>query len=187
MISFVCRHVETIEVYFLPVGHTHGQIDQMFSRLAVFLKRMPAKTLPELRWALYQAFNKPGKASRLSRNPRKEADPAKPPPRLRVPVVSTVVDSVVDIAQWLHEMMPPQSKVFQGRDKRFTLKDSHAFKLQLNAFQDVEISSKNYAVDPVWQVYLLFLYLFVIFFFLSLSFFRTHKLFSASQLGLHKH
>lgn len=55
------RYIDECEVYFLLVGHTHGQIDQMFSVLARFLKFHPAKTLPELAWALWYNFFNPDK------------------------------------------------------------------------------------------------------------------------------
>jgi hypothetical protein len=55
--DFYCSALEIIEIYFLPVGHTHGQIDQMFSALSKYLKTFPAKTLPELLYSLAQAYN----------------------------------------------------------------------------------------------------------------------------------
>lgn len=52
--------IKRIYVNFLPIGHTHGQIDQMFSKLANYLKHSPAKTFPELLYAMYKCFNNPG-------------------------------------------------------------------------------------------------------------------------------
>lgn len=137
-----------IEVYFLPKGHTHGQIDQMFSRLAHFLKRMPPKTLPELCWCLYQAYNQPSKPRRLSRNPVKPPGPV----RERIPVKSTIIDSVVDVNHFLNCLHPDTTRVFKGRDNTFKLHGSHAFRFALNADGDVTISVKQWAADVAWQV-----------------------------------
>ena len=142
------RLVESIEVYFLPVGHTHGQIDQLFSRLSFFLKRMPAKTLPELCWSLYQAYNQPSKPRRVPRNPRKNQAPMKE----RVPVRASVVDSVVDVVHWSHQIHPNVTKVFARKKNTFKLKDTHAFRMWLEPDGDVHIASKTYAVDPEWKV-----------------------------------
>ncbi len=187
----VIRHVETIEVYFLPKGHTHGQIDQFFSRLAVFLRRMPGKTLAELRWALYQAYNKPSQVSRAPRNPRgplSEKAAAKAL-RSRVPVVSHIIESVVDVAHWLKKMNPSVTNKFKKTATQFNLRKTHAFKFELNAKQEVVISAKNYAVDKEWLVTIctsLFRICFMFFFLLLLLFFfwfRIIKSFSPSQVG----
>ena len=135
-------------MYFLPVGHTHGQIDQLFSRLSFFLKRMPAKTLPELCWSLYQAYNQPSKPRRVPRNPRKNVAPAKE----RVAVKATVVDSVVDVVHWLNQINPKVTKVFSGKKNTFKLKNTHAFRMWLEPSGDVHIAAKTYASDPEWKV-----------------------------------
>ena len=36
---------EQIKVNFLPVGHTHEDVDQMFSRLSEYLKKQGAESL----------------------------------------------------------------------------------------------------------------------------------------------
>jgi hypothetical protein len=41
----VCKE---IKINFLPVGHTHEDIDQFFSRLAILLRRTDALSLPHL-------------------------------------------------------------------------------------------------------------------------------------------
>ena len=154
---FAFRHVESIEVYFLPVGHTHGQIDQLFSRLSVFLKRLPAKTLPELCWSLYQAYNQPSKPRRVPRNPRKE----RPLARERVPVKSTVIDSVVDVNEWLMKVNPNTTRVFKSKKNTFKLKKSHGFKFELNRDGDVMISSKEWASTVEWEVAWYFIFYFI--------------------------
>ena len=109
---------------------------------------MPAKTLPELCWSLYQAYNQPTKPRRVPRNPRKNQAPAKE----RVPVKATVVDSVVDVTHWLHNIHPKQTKVFVGRKNTFKLKDTHAFRMWLQPDGDVYIAAKTYAASPEWTV-----------------------------------
>lgn len=140
--------MDCVEIYFLPKGHTHGQIDQMFSRLAMFLKRLPAKTLPELCWALYQAFNAPSKPTRVARNPRKTPSKA----RERIPVKTATIESVVDVNYWLESLHPTTTKVFNGVANTFRLHGSHAFRLCLNDQGDVTLSAKEWAADLVWEV-----------------------------------
>ena len=52
------RVFETIELTFLPVGHTHEDIDQMFSRFAVWLRAHSAHTLADFFEALRESFKK---------------------------------------------------------------------------------------------------------------------------------
>ena len=111
---------------------------------------MPAKSLPELCWSLYQAYNQPTKPRRVARNPRKNRAPAKE----RVPVKATVVDSVVDVSHWLRPINPNTTKVFASRENTFKLKDSHAFRMWLQPNGDVHIAVKEFAVQPEWQVYI---------------------------------
>ena len=37
-----------VEINFLPVGHTHEDVDQFFSRLSVYLKKVPAQTVKDI-------------------------------------------------------------------------------------------------------------------------------------------
>ncbi len=138
--------VESIEIYFLVKGHTHGQIDQLFSRLALWLKRLPAKTLAELRWSLYQCYNRPSQSMRRSRNPRKPQVA-----RERVPVKTFIVDSVVDVANWLAPINPHKTGKLNGQNT-YNLHETHAFRLDLVNDGDVQLSSKTYARDEHWQV-----------------------------------
>lgn len=174
------------EVYFLLVGHTHGQIDQMFSVLAKSLKYHPAKTLPELAWALWHNFFNPDKAKRkamvprqrapstsdnipilpdyLAQNPSVEEDKQEglPLPKINQPKVSKcrvhteIIDSVVDIASWL-SVFGPIAK------DQMRLRDSHAFKLELSQDKkQVLMYSKQYASLRNWQVVSLYSRVFMI-------------------------
>lgn len=154
--------METIECYFLPVGHTHGQIDQMFSRLSVFLnRRWQAKTLPELQWCLYQSYNNPAKSRRVSRNPRKPPNAQ----RERIPVTSSVIDSVVDVAHWLEPMNPNINGTFTRG--AVPLRGVHAFQFKRSTHGDVLLSSKEWASSPAWQVLYRLLLLVYFFFFIE--------------------
>jgi hypothetical protein len=129
-----------IEIYFLPVGHTHGQIDQMFSRISVFLRRFPAKTLPELMYCLSQAYNNPTK---------KKAKKAKAENKVQdKEVTSVVIDSCVDVKTWTEDLIDNTQK------RRMALSGSHAFQFQLNPTNpdEVLVRSKEWASDPVFLV-----------------------------------
>lgn len=131
--------MKRIEIYFLPVGHTHGQIDQMFSRLSVFLKRLPAKTLPELQWSLEQAYFKTKTQKRPSSYVKKTP-------------ITQVIDSVTDVSAWLDGFLDQDEK------KKWNLTDSLAYQLLPNEAQDsVFLKSKALANNPDWKVNLLFL------------------------------
>ncbi len=45
-----------MEVNFLPVGHTHEDVDQFFSRLSVYLKTEPAQTADDLEEAWLKCY-----------------------------------------------------------------------------------------------------------------------------------
>lgn len=123
----------------MPVGHTHGQIDQMFSRLSVFLKRLPAKTLPELQWSLEQAYFKTKKKKRPSLYIKKKP-------------ITVVIDSVTDCGDWLDGLLIEEEK------KKWNLADSLAYQLVPNASQDgVFLKSKALAANDEWMVYPLIL------------------------------
>lgn len=49
-----------IEVHFLPVGHTHSQIDQLFSVVYRHIKSQDLFTLPQLMAAISELFSKQG-------------------------------------------------------------------------------------------------------------------------------
>lgn len=138
--------MKRIEIYFLPVGHTHGQIDQMFSRLSVFLKRLPAKTLPELQWSLEQAYFKNKTHKR-------------PLPYLKKSPITQVIESVTDVGAWIDGLLNEDEK------KKWNLTDSLAYQLLPNEAQDsVFLKSKALANNPDWKVYLLVLSQFNIWF-----------------------
>ncbi len=134
----VCRYVKRIEIYFLPVGHTHGQIDQLFSRLSVFLKRLPAKTLPELCWSLQQAFFNTKKHNLTCNYVKKKP-------------ISVVIDSVTDVNLWLQGLLD------KTQQKNWNLNASLAYQFCLNdSGNGVLLKSKLLAVNSDWQVCVLF-------------------------------
>ena len=51
-----CGVFETVEVSFLPVGHTHEDIDQMFSRIAVYLRTHDCFCREDLRDAIRASY-----------------------------------------------------------------------------------------------------------------------------------
>lgn len=133
-------YVKRIEIYFLPVGHTHGQIDQMFSRLSVFLKRLPAKSLPELQWSLEEAYFKTKQQKR-------------PCTYLKKKPITQVIDTVTDVNTWLDGLLDLDEK------KKWNLKDSLAYQFLLNDNLDgVYLKSKILAANTDWKVNLLVLY-----------------------------
>jgi len=67
---------------FLPVGHTHEDIDQMFSRFSHKLKINPPRTIPELIYTLPRSY------ANLDANDIE------------------VVDNVVDLRSWLSHCPP---------------------------------------------------------------------------------
>jgi hypothetical protein len=65
LMSYLAWLVETgvfkrIIVSFLPVGHTHEDIDQLFSRIAVCLRRTDARSRMELGGVITRAYHKEG-------------------------------------------------------------------------------------------------------------------------------
>ena len=46
-----------IEVAFLPVGHTHNEVDQVASRISIGLRKRDIKTPPELFRYLRESFD----------------------------------------------------------------------------------------------------------------------------------
>jgi hypothetical protein len=74
----VCKE---IKINFLPVGHTHEDIDQFFSRLAILLRRTDALSLPHLAKIIPSSYK------------TKEA---------QRPIVH-IWDSLANISDWLKE------------------------------------------------------------------------------------
>jgi hypothetical protein len=83
---------------------------------------------------------------RRSRNPRKPQVA-----RERVPVKTFIVDSVVDVANWLAPINPHKTGKLNGQNT-YNLHETHAFRLDLVNDGDVQLSSKTYAQDKHWQV-----------------------------------
>ena len=135
LIYLFFRYVKRIEIYFLPVGHTHGQIDQLFSRLSVFLKRLPAKSLPELCWSLEQAFFNKKKAKRPSNYVKKKP-------------ITVVIDRVTDANLWLKGLLDQHEK------SKWNLSRSLGYQFSLTGSGDgVLLKSKEKAAFPDWQVW----------------------------------
>jgi hypothetical protein len=138
--------VSCIEIYFLLKGHTHGQIDQMFSCFSQLLKKLPAKTLMELLYSLRLSYNnhkkKKAKKQQNSNDEKRDAE-----------VNVQVVDTVVDVVSWLDGTEIP------GARRNMKLKDSHAFQLQLDSSGDQVICrSKEFAVNKEWLVRSIFFF-----------------------------
>ena len=151
-IRVLFRYFDRVEVYFLPVGHTHGQIDQMFSCLAKWLKKWPASTLEELQASLNECYNNPKKTvTTLNRksNPKRASVHTDEQSVTGHPVISEVVDSVVDVDKWLEGLEDPTAR------KHYTLKGSHAFQLTLDSTRTkVILKTKQYADNEHWLVWI---------------------------------
>ena len=66
--SLVCWGVfKEIEVGFLPVGHTHSDIDQCFSRTSAQLRSVNATTLKDLQFEIGSTYNDHTRVSHLKR------------------------------------------------------------------------------------------------------------------------
>ena len=74
---------DTITVNFLPVGHTHEDIDQLFSRISQLLRKSIVKTVPALFALLKRSFTKEG-----------------------IPPVVRDVDNVPNFREWLSPILP---------------------------------------------------------------------------------
>jgi hypothetical protein len=134
------RYISVIELYFLPVGHTHGQIDQMFSCFSQFLKKWPAKTLLELCYSLKESYN-----NRKKKKAKKQREISEDKRDAEINI--QVIDNVVDVISWLQEME------IKGARSHLVLRDSHAFQLQLDySGENVIVRSKQYAVLKEWLV-----------------------------------
>ena len=146
------RYFDRVEVYFLPVGHTHGQIDQMFSCLSKWLKRYPASTLEELQASLYECYNNPKpRVTTVNRKPKPKRAPVHgDKPVKGHPVISEVVDDVVDVDSWLHGLE------IEGARRLYQLHGSHALQLTLDSTrQKVILKTKQYADNQDWLVCIL--------------------------------
>ena len=148
--------MDVIEIYFLCVGHTHGQIDQMFSCFARFIRLHPTRTLPELSYALKATAESYYKRSGRSRAPHKEtAEELKKPFKQRKvrldthrkePVKIQVIESVVDVASWLETFLEPSEK------HNVEITKKHAFQLTRAGKDGVDLRTKMWAADAEWLV-----------------------------------
>src|SRR5438128_2105853 len=56
--SLVDRQVfEEVQLSFLPVGHTHEDIDQLFSRISIHLRRVDCLTYKQFRQAMARCYS----------------------------------------------------------------------------------------------------------------------------------
>jgi len=148
-VTLIFRYVDKIEIYFLPVGHTHGQIDQMFSCLSRYLKFKPAKTLPELCHSLHIAYNNPTKSKAKKQKKQEGGEEKKAPDK---EVITQIINTVVDIKTKVEAME------IKGARKKMTLKDSQAFMLERHRNgNDVIVRSKQWASSGNWLVDTLFI------------------------------
>lgn len=60
-----CGVFESIELSFLPVGHTHEDIDQMFSCFSNYLKQHDAPSVASFMDCVSNGYNPNPKASRI--------------------------------------------------------------------------------------------------------------------------
>ena len=52
-----CGLFKEVNVHFLPVGHTHEDIDQLFSRIAVLLKSLCVFCVDEMHAAVKRSYS----------------------------------------------------------------------------------------------------------------------------------
>lgn len=100
----------TVVVSFLPVGHTHEDIDQLFSRIAQLLRKSIVKTVPELMELLKKAFTKEGKP----------------------PVVRKVVD-VANLREWCADDKPDIEGITKARSFKLYKKSDEKVYIQSKA------------------------------------------------------
>jgi hypothetical protein len=127
----------------MPKGHTHGQIDQMFSNLSQYLKIHPAKTIPELRHSFFLSYNNPVKR-KAKKQKKQEPDEAK----RSSPAITELIETVVDVASWL---APLEIKTAR---RGFGLHKSHAFQLVTGPTNRdiILIRGKEWAMNEQWLV-----------------------------------
>ena len=94
---------------FLMVGHTHEDIDQLFSRIATYLRKNNATSRIGFREAILKAFK--GKWTDK--------------------VVSGDIESAANVSDWLKDKIHPMSKKKNGMDQREGITEFHQFKFSL--------------------------------------------------------
>ena len=94
---------------FLMVGHTHEDIDQMFSRLAIWLRKHNATSRIGFREAIMNAFK----------------------PKWAGTPVAENIDSAANISDFLKDYMAPMSKKQKGPEQREGITKFHQFKFTM--------------------------------------------------------
>jgi hypothetical protein len=154
--------VDVVQIYYLLVGHTHGQIDQFFSNFATYLKMFPPRTLPELLYGLWYSYNNPDslkkirakKAQQRIKTVKTHQEEVKSTQPKRV--VAELIDQVADVDSWLDSLLDKTHRDF------VLLQDNHGFQLTRDEVDPnvVNLQYKNSAGDPDWRVFFFFVFFF---------------------------
>lgn len=102
-----------VKIGFLPVGHTHEDIDQLFSCISRRLKHRNALTISDLVQVLSESFTP-------------------------VPIVLNI-DSVVDTKSWMQSVTPALHDHLKAHQFRFSRDQSECCRMLQNALQRVEL------------------------------------------------
>ena len=94
---------------FLMVGHTHEDIDQLFSRIATYLRKNNATSRHGFREAILKAFQ--GKWTNK--------------------VFAGDIESAANISDWIKDKINPMAKKNNGLDQREGITEFHQFKFSL--------------------------------------------------------
>ena len=94
---------------FLMVGHTHEDIDQMFSRLAIWLRKHNATSRIGFREAILNAFKAKWGGKSVAEN----------------------IDSAANISDFLKDYMAPMSKKNKGPEQREGITKFHQFRFTM--------------------------------------------------------
>ena len=100
---------DEIILSFLMVGHTHEDIDQLFSRVAIWLRKHNATSRIGFREAIINAFK--GKWSGKT--------------------VAADIDRAANLSDWLKPILAPMSKKQTGPELRGGITEFHQFKLTM--------------------------------------------------------
>ena len=111
-----------VKIGFLIAGHTHENIDQMFSRFSIRLRRKECFTLPELIKVAEECFTP-------------------------VPKCFTTTE-IPDIAAWLDGITYAQDRI-QNKMKNIT--HSHQFKIKCGVDGKVLVQCKQYSTSRDWS------------------------------------
>ena len=99
----------TVIVSFLPVGHTHEDIDQFFSRIAIWLRKHNATSRIGFKEAIVNAFK-----GKWTGN-----------------VAAADIDRAANISDWIAPLLNPMGNINDGPQQRHGITKFHQFKLSL--------------------------------------------------------